>query len=682
MYRICQAIVVSILISLTANAEQFGKDPLQALDLFELEYASSPEISPDGEQVAYVRHFNDVMTDMRYTNLWIVSSDGNDHRPISTGKHHIFSPAWSPDGKRLAYVSTESGSAQIYMRWMDTGATTAITNLPKAPGSIKWSPDGSMIAFAMFKPINSPLMIGQMPIPPAGAKWAPPAKMTDKLIFRFNGSGDLPDGYTQLYVVPSEGGTPRQVTHGDYNHGGFISSPAQYCWSPDGNSLIVSANRNDNWEQNFFLTDIFEFSLSGGEPSRLTNRHGGENEVAVSPTNKYLAFTGHDENYKAAEQNRLYIASRDGSNLKVLSAKLDRPVSSPRWSADGKYIYVVYDSEGVTRLGRFDLNGNFTEMARNLGTGDFNYGMGSFSLSKNNTYTYAINKPDVLGEVGVGRNGGKSSQITHLNDDLFSQRELGKVEEIWWKSSKDGRNIQGWLVKPPQFDPAKKYPLILEIHGGPTANYGPRFDIEKQLMASDGYLVLYANPRGSNSYGQEFVDLIDRVFPGDEYHDLNSGVDAVISMGYVDSNRVYVTGGSGGGTLTAWMISNTDRFKAAVSFYPVINWESFVFTADMSAHYLSHWMPGLPWEHRDNYEKRSILSASGNVKTPTLIMTGEEDWRTPMSESEQYYKALKLQGVESVLVRVPGEGHGIFARPSHHLSKMTTLLGWFKKHSE
>jgi acylaminoacyl-peptidase len=243
-----------------------------------------------------------------------------------------------------------------------------------------------------------------------------------------------------------------------------------------------------------------------------------------------------------------------------------------------------------------------------------------------------------------------------------------------------GRRIQGWLIKPPGFDAARKYPLILEIHGGPFANYGPRFDVEKQLMAATGAVVLYTNPRGSTSYGEEFGNLIHHAYPGDDFHDLNSGVDAVIAKGYVDPNQLYVTGGSGGGVLTAWMIGNTDRFRAALAFYPVINWESFALTADMAPLANSHWFPGFPWDHPENYAKRSLLSVVKNVKTPTLIMTGEEDYRTPMSESEQYYKALKLRGVEAVLVRVPGEAHGIWGRPSHAMAKLTTLKGWFEKH--
>jgi acylaminoacyl-peptidase len=303
-------------------------------------------------------------------------------------------------------------------------------------------------------------------------------------------------------------------------------------------------------------------------------------------------------------------------------------------------------------------------------------------VSRDGSVAYALSTPSMPSNVGLvpGVPNAPPRVLTALNTDLLASRTLGAVEEIWYESSVDKRKIQGWIIKPPGFDASKKYPLILEIHGGPFANYGDRFDEEKQIMASNGFVVLYTNPRGSTSYGEAFGNLIHHAYPGDDFFDLNSGVDAVIAKGYVDEKNLFVTGGSGGGVLTAWMIGHTDRFRAALAFYPVINWESFALTADMAPRAVNNWFPGFPWDHPENYDKRSLLSVVKNVKTPTLIMTGEEDFRTPMSESEQYYKALKMRGVETVLVRVPEEPHGIRRRPSHEASKLTTLEGWFARY--
>ena len=660
--------------------------PLEFMDVFELEYASDSQISPDGERVAYVRHFNDVMTDRRYENIWIVDADGANHRPLIAGKHKANSPRWSPGGKRLAYLSDESGSTQIHVRWMDTGDTAAITGDSLPPGNIAWSPDGSRIAFSMLVP-EAPLVIGEMPPAPAGADWAPPPKYTDKLAFRFDHVGEVPPGYMHVFVVAADGGTPRQVTSGDRQFG-----VGSFVWAPEGESFILSADLTEGAEM--FAAgdaDIYEVSLADGLARRLIDRDGPDAAVSVSPNGRHIAYVGYDDRRQGHQQNDLYLADRDGSNVRNLTETYDRHVQSaarrggggPQWAPDGSGIYAVVHDEGNARLVLFSLDGSRRVAAPDIGSGETGYIFHNtlWSISDQGRLAYTVPGPAMPGDVAVADPGGSARLLTDLNADLFGERELGAVEELRWTSSKDGRPVHGWIIKPPGFDASRKYPLILEMHGGPFADYGDVFDTEKQLMAAAGYVVLYTNPRGSISYGEEFGNLIHHAYPGDDFHDLDSAVDHVVGMGFVDPNRLYVTGGSGGGVLTAWMIGNTDRFRAAVAFYPVINWESFVFTADLAGMFLDYWVPGLPWRHRDNYEARSLLRVSENVKTPTLIMTGEEDWRTPMSESEQYYKALKLQGVETVLVRVPGEPHGIVARPSHAMAKMTTLLGWFAKHA-
>jgi acylaminoacyl-peptidase len=277
---------------------------------------------------------------------------------------------------------------------------------------------------------------------------------------------------------------------------------------------------------------------------------------------------------------------------------------------------------------------------------------------------------------------GKSQRLTQVNEDLFSYKNLGKVEELWWQSSFDNQKIQGWIVTPPDFDPRKKYPLILEIHGGPFAMYGPAFAAEIQLFAAAGYVVLYTNPRGSTGYGQAFGNAIHHDYPNHDYEDLMSGVDAVISKGYIDTKNLFVTGGSGGGVLTAWIIGKTDRFKAAVVAKPVINWYSHTLYADNPAFFTKYWFSGKPWEVPEEYMKRSPISLVGNVKTPTMILTGEQDFRTPMAESEQYYAALKLQQVEAALVKIPNASHGLSNKPSMLMSKVTSILSWFDRYKE
>jgi acylaminoacyl-peptidase len=478
--------------------------------------------------------------------------------------------------------------------------------------------------------------------------------------------------------VPSEGGTARQLTRGDFHDTGSWGS-LDIAWAPGGNAIVIASRRRADWETSMIESDLFEVSLADGSMKQLTDRNGPDSNPVISPDGKLIAYTGFDDRKQGYQNTQLWLMNRDGTGKRALSAKLDQSVGDPVWAADGRGVYVSWNQHGNTKVGLFALDGNYRIVTGDVGAGGSAYGNGTYSVARDGSIAWTYTRPDVPGEVAVLRSSQPMKVVTSVNADLLSTRRLGKVDSLWWESSKDRRRIQGWVVTPPDFDAGKKYPLILEIHGGPFADYGDRFDIEKQLMAAAGYVVLYTNPRGSTSYGEEFGNLIHHAYPGDDFHDLNSGVDAVIAKGFIDEKRLYVTGGSGGGVLTAWMIGNTDRFRAALAFYPVINWESFVLTADMSALGVNNWFPGLPWDQRDNYTKRSLLSVVKNVKTPTLIMTGEEDWRTPMSESEQYYKALKLVGVETVLVRVPGEPHGIRVRPSHFMSKMTTLEGWFEK---
>ena len=654
--------------------------PLSASDMFTIETASDPQISPDGLWVAYVRNWSDAITDKRYSNIWLVKSDGTGHRPVTSGKTHDASPRWSPDGTRLAYTSDKGGSGQLYVRWNDTGESIALTNGAIPPAGPTWSPDGKLIAFTQFVP-KAPLVVGTPLAPPPGATWAPPPKYTDALVFRFDGVGEVPVGFTHIFVVRADGGAPRQLSKGDFNHGGVFGGGG-VVWTPDGTELIAAARRREKADEELLESDIFAFAVADGAMRRLTDRNGPDGEPAVSPDGKLIAYTGFDERYQGYQNALLYVMNRDGSGKRALSTKLDNSVGSPTWSADGKGIYVQYDDKGDTKVGLFALDGSWRVVASHLGSGMMAYSGGSYSVARNGSVAYTLSTPSIPSNVAVVGSGASATpvSVTSLNAELLATRTLGAVEEIWYESSKDKRKIQGWIIKPPGFDAKKKYPLILEIHGGPFANYGARFDDEKQIMAANGFVVLYTNPRGSTSYGEEFGNLIHHAYPGDDFFDLNSGVDAVIAKGYVDEKNLFVTGGSGGGVLTAWMIGHTDRFRAALAFYPVINWESFSLTADMAPLSVKNWFPGMPWDHKDNYDKRSLLSVVKNVKTPTLIMTGEEDFRTPMSESEQYYKALKMSGVEAVLVRVPGEPHGIRRFPSHAASKLTTLAGWFEKH--
>jgi len=674
------ALFLLAFLNIAAADDEVADNRFRLIDVFELEYASDPQISPDGKQVVYVRNFMDIMKDRRRSNLWIVNVNDKSQRPITTGKRNDHSPRWSPDGTRLLYVSTDNDEkSQVFCRWMDTGQTAMLTHLTSSPSGLVWSPDGSQIAFSMHVPDN-PKPLVELPKKPEGAEWAEPAKVIRKVRYRRDGSGYLKDGFSHLFVLPAEGGTARQLTSGDFHHSG---PPA---WSADGNSLVFSANRHEDWEYDPKNSEIYNVSLADRKITALTDRDGPDHSPVVSPDGKRIAYLGYDDKLQGYQVTRLYVMNRDGSGKRVLTAGFDRSVFSAAWARSvDDTVYVQFDEHGVGKIALVPLDGDVKPFAKNIGGTTIGrpYSSGSYSLSDELTIAVTTTRPGYPADVGLTQaNQPEIERITHLNRDVFGHKELAEVEEIWYQSSFDKRRIQGWIAKPPGFDPKKKYPLILEIHGGPFANYGPRFSAEVQLYAAAGYVVLYANPRGSTSYGQEFGNLIHHAYPGHDYDDLMSGVDAVIQRGYVDEENLFVTGGSGGGVLTAWIVGKTDRFRAAVSAKPVINWYSFALTSDAYPFFYKYWFPGFPWEHPEHYMKRSPLSLAGNVATPTMLLTGEVDYRTPISESEQFYQALKLRKIDTALVRIPGASHGIAQRPSNLIAKVAHILKWFEMHKK
>jgi acylaminoacyl-peptidase len=655
---------------------------LQPIDVFQLEWASDPQIARDGQRLVYVRNFMDIMADRRRSNLWAVDSSGERHRPLTTGNENDSSPRWSPDGGRLLYVSNEEGSTQLWVRWMDTGQTAKLTSLTSSPRGISWSPDGRWIAFSMLVRDSEEPAIS-LPGKPEGAEWAEPPKVIDRLTYRADGRGYLERGYMQLFVLPADGGTPRQITSGAFNHNGAPS------WTADGGALIFSANRHAEWEFEPSNTEVYRVDLRNGSIRALTERYGPNTGPVVSPDGKRIAYLGYDDRHQGYQITRLYVMDIDGKNARTLSTDLDRSVQSPRWAADSKVVFVSFSDGGNTKIARVSMDGAVKVIAADVGGTSIGrpYSSGSFSVADNDRVAYTYTRPNRPSDIAVVDGRGKDdtegpATVTDLNSDLLDHKRLAEVEEVWFESSHDQRPVQGWIAKPPGFDPAKKYPLVLEIHGGPFANYGDRFSSEVQLFAAAGYVVLYANPRGSTSYGEEFGNLIHHNYPGEDYDDLMSGVEKVLELGYVDDDRLFVTGGSGGGVLTAWIVGKTDRFRAAVVAKPVINWYSFVLTADIYNFFYKYWFPGFPWDHPEHYLARSPLSLVGNVTTPTMLLTGEVDYRTPISESEQYYQALKLRKIPTALVRIPGASHGIAARPSHLMAKVLYILDWFERYDK
>lgn len=652
-------------------------------DVFNIEYAANPIFTKDGKRLIYERRSMDIQSDRLKTNIWFVDLKSGDHRPLISDNYRHYAPSISPDGRKLAYLSNKDGSTQLYIRWLSTGEDVKVTQVEYAPNGITWSPDSQSLAFSMFTPVTSTVLFKDMPKKPKEAEWAGQAKVIDTTLYRSDGRGFNQAGFTQIFLIDAIGGSARQLTIGNFNHGGKLS------FSKDGKSIYFSAERHPDAALRPMQSDIHKIKVSSGEITKVTEVEGPETNPLISPDGKHIAFLWVNDRKLSFQVNQLMLSSLGttgdavDSSMVSLTPDLDRTIQNIQWSENSKGLYFSYLDKGETKLAFVNLKGDVKHYDISLGGQAIGrpYTSGDFAVNKSGDIAFTKNNPLRPADIWL-LDGKKQTQLTRLNEDAFAHKLMAETEAINVTSSIDQLDIPAWVALPPNFDPSKKYPFILEIHGGPHAAYGDTFSMEVQLMAAKGYVVAWSNPRGSSSYGEDFANKIHHNYPSNDYQDLMDVVDAVLAEGYIDTDNLFITGGSGGGVLTAWSIGKTDRFAAAVVAKPVINWMSFALTADAYPYFSQYWMPDMPWNINEHLWKHSPLSLVGNVKTPTMLLTGEADYRTPMSETEQYYQALRLQKIDSAMVRIPGASHGIAARPSHLIQKVGNILAWFEKYKQ
>jgi len=650
----------------TLPAAQKNYKLLETETYFEMESVGSPQISPDGKSIIFTRGWIDKVKDQSQSNLWIVDVEGKRVRGLTRGNWRDSSPVWSPDGKKIAFLSERDETTQIHVMWLDTGEVAQLTHLERAPAGLVWSPDGKKLAFTAFVPDDKPILNVKLPKRPEGAKWAAPAVLVDRLAWRADGRGWLPKGYTHVFIIDAElGGTPRQVTSGDYSH----NDPR---WSADGKALYFNAIRKPEAEYLFGDSEIYAVDLKTLEIKALTDRKGPDGSPRPSPDGKWIAYTGYDEMNYTSHLSSLYVMDSSGGAKRLLAGNLPSSPTNVFWATDNSGVYYQMDSSGENNLyfvGLAAAPKKITTGAHVLtGVSAAKNGQAAAILTTSSRpgtlVAFQMIKPDAFKE------------LVDVNADVLADVRLGDVEELLFKAP-DGLALQGWLIKPAEFDPAKKYPMLLYIHGGPWAMYSVAFNWDWQNFAANGYAVLFMNPRGSTGYGQDFVNGIQHSYPGKDFDDLMAGVDAALAKGFIDKDNLFVCGGSGGGVLTAWIVGHTNRFRAAVSMRPVINWHSFVGITDGPNWYKQ--FKKYPWEDPLEYAARSPLNFVANVTTPTMVMTGEADLRTPISQSEEFYRALKMLKKDTLLVRMPEEFHG-WRRPSHRLLQQAYLMAWFEKY--
>lgn len=679
-------LLLAVLLPLTAGAQAPSPATPPApshklsLDLYlEWEEVTDPQISPDGKQIVYTRRWIDKINDQWKSAIWVMNADGSKNRFLVEGS----SPRWSPDGTRIAYLAEgQPKGTQIFVRWMDAeGATTQITRVDKPPANLSWSPDGNWVAFSMLVPKQETWPI-KLPGKPEGAKWTAEPRVVERFTYRFDRVGFLEEGYRHIFVVSATGGTPRQLTSGDYNHpDGFISAASgPLSWTPDGKEIVFSSLRKDDWEYDWRESEIYAVNVQDKSIRQLTTRRGADVAPVVSPDGKWVAYIGFDWADEMYIDAKLYVMGIDGSNPRVLTPELDRALVSDsrssanlKWASDSSGIYFQVEDRGTQNLHFASVHGGVRQVTQ--GTHILNVTDINPNGQAVGTETSYHKPPDV---VSFRLDRPELKQLTFVNDDILQDVKLGQVEEIWYTSA-DNYRIQGWTIKPPDFDPSKKYPLMLAIHGGPYAMYGVGFNFGWQEHAAQGYVVLYTNPRGSSGYGSTFANAIKNAYPSKDYDDLMKGVDEVIARGYVDDRNLFVYGCSGGGVLTSWIVGHTDRFAAASANCPVTNWLSFAGTTDINM-WGYHRFEKLPWEDPQPYLKHSSLMYVGNVKTPTMLMTGVNDLRTPISQTEEFYEALKLRKVPTAMVRFNEEFHGTTSKPSNFLRTQLYLRYWFEKY--
>ena len=649
---------------------------LSVADYLEFEQVADAQISPDGSQVVYTRRWVDQKTDRVASALWIMDADGSRHRLLQEGSN----ARWSPNGDRILFIDKgDNDKAQIFVRWMgDDRAVSQVTRLDVTPSSPEWSPDGRQIAFVAIVPVEDDWAI-DLPKAPEGAEWSKSPRILDRLHYRQDKVGYTEPGFTQLFVVPASSGTARQLTDGEWNVGAKFDGlfgGAGLSWMPDSRTIVFDGWKDTDGDFVYRRSHIYAIDIASKEVTQLTREAGFWTDPEVSNDGRHIAFVGYPASDMTYEMQRVHVMDADGSNVRLLSNEFDRPPDTLIWAGNDRGIYFTAQDAGYVNVFHMSLNGDVREVTsgkhaftldsvnRNSNVG---VGVGSSYYEPGDIYSFSLN----------GR--GEPEKLTAVNADLLATKQLATQEEVWY-AAEDGNRAHGWIVKPPDFDPAKKYPLLMEIHGGPFGMYVGDFDFQYQVFAANGFVVLYTNPRGSTGYGEAYAQAIDHAYPSVDYLDLMGGVDATIAQGYIDEKRLYVGGCSGGGVLSSWVIGHTDRFAAAAVRCPVSNWLSMAGTTDVPGFTFSFFRKPF-WEDPTDWLQHSSLMYVGNVRTPTAVMTGEQDMRTPMAQSEEYYAALRMRGVPARLLRFNDQYHGTGTKPSNYMRTMLYMMSWYNRYT-
>ncbi len=659
--------------------------PIEIRDLGKIKYVGDPQISPDGSTTAYVVTEADISEKKYRSAIWLAATNGSWCRRFTQSNARDSSPRWSPDGRRLAFLSDRAEQPQIFVVPLDGGEARQITDLKHGVGELVWSPDGLRIAFSSKIGPKGPVSLSkQTPEERKQEENSSDVKVIRSLRYKLDGEGFLGDLKRHILTVPADGGDVEEVTTGDWDD-------AQPNWSADGSRLAFVSNRTDDREFNR-IADIWTVDVASGDCQRLTGSDGQYMTPAISPDGREIAYVGNplSKEYGPNTMSALWVQSLAGGNPRNISSAVDRDISGtaisdahyvapaqfPVWTRDGSTVVVNYADRGHVPVASFSLDGE----AKTLVDGQRE--ILNFSMAADGTLALLISDTTHPFEVFVADADGRNERrLSHANDDLLGEIDVSAAQTFSVKTD-DGTEIDTWLLMPAGFDETQKYPLILEIHGGPHAMYGDSFYHELQVYAAHGYAVLYCNPRGSMGGGQQFLNAAAGDWGGVDYQDIMAVVDHVAGFTYIDDSRMGVTGGSYGGYMTNWIITQTDRFSAAVTQRSTCNRHNLWGTSDLVWSYASWEFGGTAYERPEFYLQHSPLSHVQNVKTPTMIMHSENDLRCPIEQGEQWFVALKLHGVETEFIRFPNESHGLSrtGRPDRRVERLERAVDWFDRH--
>ena len=638
-------------------------------DLLRLRSVEDLDMSPNGQQIAYVVSAIDAMKDRGTQSLWVVRVA--DKKAVQAAAGPASSPAWSPDGHRLAFVSeSRNGASCVAIVRGDDLQVAQTFPLPSVPDHLSWSPDGKFLAFSLFVPDPETPSSLQKAVDaaekdlmePSGAEQAAPVKLTQSARYRLDGGTWLQPGHSHLFVLSTSTGQLHQV-------GGEPFDDREPAWMPDGTTLLFTSDRRPEATRSTYRPTLYKADMSTGRAVRLLSTRGIDRAPTASADGRWIAYIENSARPVNYTRSDLYVMRADGTQAHRLGTQLDRDIARAQWAPDGRSVYAQYDDHGITRVGQFGLDGKSQELASGLD--------GGFSVAARGELAFArstVNEPSELIWHPVGA---PAVSLLALNPFL-QQRKLAKLMHLEVRSSADGIPVEGWALLPPGTSPKERLPMILSMHGGPFGSDGPNWSRSFQLYAAAGYAVVYANYRGSTSYGTSFSEPANHDFPGLAYDDVMSVVDEAVRLGFADPNRLFVTGGSAGGELTAWVVGKTARFRAAVAQKPVIDDLTEALTTDQ---YLGaiEFADAPPWKNEKKLWAQSPLSLAGSMSTPMLFITGEQDYRTPLDQTLQLYGALQLQSVPTALMRVPGRGRheSLASRPSQFAAEIAATLAWF-----